>query len=525
MKNSNHRLHKCTLGAVLTIGIGLASGCQEELTAPVPHPDGEVSFEMILPEGWNVTKAGRGAVVTDSVEVGKTPYGGPIRMYAEIEDGIRSNTGMMTRASGDINSFGVYAYTMESASEPIYQGISAVPFMTNAEVTYSASNGYTYSPVQYWPGPNYWLKFFAYSPFKEAAEGLTVTSEEGIPHMTYTVPAEADRQVNLLAATPTDMIQGNSKEQVNLTFNHLLSAVNFKVGGKSSGYISTFGVTGVKNAGDVDMTGTAMTGKAESGTADFTQEFSDPDDDEKIGLNVAELSKNGDAQVGETFYMIPQTFDDETARLTMDVTFAYENRKDVNGRLIRYTYDFEQPLNKFTDGWDGNKTYSYIINIPTEVHVDITDKVVDGDGNETDNSADAEVKGHIKKDLVIKNDGFAPVYIRVAIVGYWVNKGTREIVKDWVAERDGHFVWGDAFEENPEGKYWVKSSEGFYHYMAPLSRGGMTENPLFQTYAIKPDSAPYEGTELELTIAAQVVIASDIDSAGWEETIVNRLLS
>ena len=109
-----------------------------------------------------------------------------------------------------------------------------------------------YSPLKYWPnGQNSTayeaaatsadkISFFAYAPFIEtvntvpaAGQGITAISENtdaGIPVITFTVPAKAEEQIDLLWANP---VMNATKQalsgRVALTFKHALSKLNLQV--------------------------------------------------------------------------------------------------------------------------------------------------------------------------------------------------------------------------------------------------------------------------------------------------------
>lgn len=137
-----------------------------------------------------------------------TSTGNAIRFAPNIE---YSRAGDIT--TNTLTTFNVYAYTGS--------GTSPVTFMDNVVVTKTASNTWTYSPVEYWPAKKT-VDFYAFAP-ASWLDGKTPLS--GIPYESY--PGTED----IIYAVNTDMSgsAGSANAQVVFNFRHALSKLTVKM--------------------------------------------------------------------------------------------------------------------------------------------------------------------------------------------------------------------------------------------------------------------------------------------------------
>ncbi len=539
MRKTYHKFTVIPLKGLFLSGALFFASCthEEEHGQDMPSILSDaVSFGVEIPEGWNAPVETRSvpqtaASLSKTVEVGETPDGEKILICMTVDEGIEAepkrtlaDADTMTRASeplpaADELDFGVFAYLMDrtGSTAPEYDGSGTEQFMYNNPV--DVSEGYSYSPVKYWPGDAYWLKFFAYRPYEDFVNALkpdasvpdylTVDGSSGVPEIHYTVPKEVDLHTDLLA-TSTDMIEGDYRQTVNLPFRHLLSAVKFMIGTMPGAVINHVALNGIRNDGIYTDWSAAGMSVAGTGTENFIQDFTVDENGNTIaGLDA---DANSGRQLGGTFYMIPQNFSDDASKLKINVSF---NKKNSLGEILSCnTYDLERPVKDFVGSWDANKTYTYTVSTPNEVSVSISDTVI----------------GKVKSDIVIMNNGLATVFIRATIVGYWVVDdpnvaGGYEIVAEWDSDKEGTFDWGTNMRNPSETKYWRKGSDGFYYYMTPLRRGEKVAVPIFESYTLTANP-PIPDAELELTIAGQAVIVTDISKmkeGGWDHDVVDIL--
>lgn len=182
------------------------SSCTKEVTVDQVNPDTPIEFGTYL---------GRAAQTKGSI--------------ATLD---AATVGLQT------TGFGVYAfYTGTTAYEAFQTNDKAPDFMANEKLTYS--NGWTYSPVKYWPNnTNDKLSFFAYAPYYDgntATSNITAVSAKdtkGDPTLTFVVADEGgntvSNQVDLLYACLPDQTKPNVGTQTTFNFQHALSRIGFK---------------------------------------------------------------------------------------------------------------------------------------------------------------------------------------------------------------------------------------------------------------------------------------------------------
>ena len=161
----------------------------------------------------------------------------------------------------------------------------------------AANNGSVWSTNQiyYWPGADHSFQFYAWAPTD--ADKLTTPSTPQSKELSYTVPANAAEQKDIVVATTTE-IRGDNNNAVPLTFKHICTAVRFAVGSQMQpGQIKSVALKGVKNAGTYNMANGAWT------LGDATADFSQTLDKETTGNE-----GNGDeiTSAEGTFMMLPQ---------------------------------------------------------------------------------------------------------------------------------------------------------------------------------------------------------------------------
>lgn len=457
----------------------------------------ELTFGADELEGWEdmtQTRAESSLLSHKSIEYKEKIEGYTFILSMEEYDGIEEAPAPVVTTKSyhkipddDVLDMGVYAYITKKGEEtvaPEYDGSKSVDFMVAQFV--DISNGYSYSPVKYWPGAGYWIDFFAYRPYidninKGSAPYLVIDASDKEPEMSYTVPKDIDHQVDLLASS-VGTLDGNHKQKITFRFSHLLSAVKFKVGSIPATIVEVAlnGVALKGNSAEMKSDG-AWT--SIEGTEDFVQS----------GLSVSGKEDAG-KQIGKTFYMLPYTFPDD-AELSITIRFDAPS-DDTNHSYHEYT--LKAPLNEFCDEWEQGKTYTYTITTPEEVDLEIDEDFIQ--------------HSSVKENVHFINTGLAAANIRATIVGYWVVKsivnGVEEecIIAAWNPEDDGTF-------EGLPGTGWTKNdSDGFYYYGPSVPSQEKTAN-LFDSYTLK-GNPPAVGAELVLTIVGQSVM-SGYEGQSW----------
>lgn len=108
------------------------------------------------------------------------------------------------------------------------------------------------------------------------------------------------------------------------------------------------------------------------------------------------------------------------------------------------------------------------------------------------------VEGNVKKSITVMNNGNVPVYVRVAIIGYYVDDKTGNIVAPW----------GGTPSYNVE--YWERGSDGFYYYKFEVQPGDSTKNLL--SSPIAADTTTYPDAHLVITVMHQSIQAEGLPS-------------
>ncbi len=507
------------------VALMVLASCQDDFMNSYSPPGGVpseyISFVIASPDDWGESAPaarsgsengnGPSAYISDLKDMLTTPDSTKLQMRLTVTESSRPEVGIASDEKGGLSrataipeddelDLGVYAYLMPAIGEeqPAYEGSVSQQFMINTHV--DVSDNYSYSPIKYWPGSEYWLQFFSYRPFidvvNKTGNYLMLSHEENLPRMKYTVPHNAKDQSDLLGTEK--MVTGHYGYTVPLIFKHLLSSVQFKVGNMTEGVIKNIALKNVEATGECAVNNnTVMAVSQESETTTFEQDLTEGGT--KPGLDAA---KNNGQLIGVPFYLIPQKFEDKSAMLSMLVSFP--------GLRETHEYELERPLNDFTQEWEGNKTYTYSLTTPSEVDVTVTDIV----------------QGNMKSDLHIRNTGVGTVYIRATMIGYWVvdredGSGQFDIVDKWNADAEGIWDWGTNERKPDETVHWRKGADEYYYYMTPIERNKEIPVPLFKSYTLTA-SAPTAGAELEMSIAVQAVLVSDVEAI-WPSDIISAL--
>lgn len=275
----------------------------------------------------------------------------------------------------------------------------------------AANNGSVWSTDQiyYWPGADHSFQFYAWAPTD--ADKLTTPSTPQSKELSYTVPANAAEQKDIVVATTTE-IRGDNNNAVPLTFKHICTAVRFAVGSQMQpGQIKSVALKGVKNAGTYNMANGAWT------LGDATADFSQTLDKETTGNE-----GNGDeiTSAEGTFMMLPQIL---PAGATVEVVFVNANNED---RTLTASIGNTE--------WKMGTTVTYKLSITPEYELEFVSQpemqdahyviypitIKSGDklpaGGWTLTSNDAANVTFVEKDKFVNNDVQALVD-----AGYWLD--------------------------------------------------------------------------------------------------------
>lgn len=343
-----------------------------------------------------------------------------------------------------ISQFGVYGI---AGSNSFMEGFAISSMETDGEwrtQEYDANGN--------WPDGNT-ATFYAYAPYFEPnaatnSNGLRVYNDAGQPKIEYTVPTEGANQIDLLTAKDAGVNKG---EDVELVFDHILSAIKFYIKNTKttsdtdkgdltwSDGINTYYVTisdvainnvyskGTWNVGDQVYATSPATDPANTWVTDGTKGSSTihPNVDLNGKIEPAEVNPDNS---GNVFMMIPQiTPTGATLKITCTMT-------RTDNPSISTTVAFTTSIAGKT--WLPGYTYEYRLSLSDMEYVfQRTNNV--GTGGSTDTYT-----------TTYTGETFENIYI----TSYKTNNGTNKARVDW-----------KAYYQPFDGATWIPAPAGWVH--------------------------------------------------------------
>lgn len=219
----------------------------------------------------------------------------------------------------------------------------------------------------FWP-VNGQVRFFAFAPtvedFNKLATGgtleLSSATHKGSPTLTYTVPTDVTKQVDLMTVC-SDPGKSMSTPEVNLDFGHALTAVQIKCGkGMLAGKITKVTIAGIYGKGK-QVIGSKTWTPFEDTKATYTisNEITlSPSTDESVAdkIHVPENTPIAGTDTDNlTFMLLPQTLP-EGATMTIKFTDdATQTERTLTGSLAGQT-------------WEAGKIVTYSVS-PSSIHI------------------------------------------------------------------------------------------------------------------------------------------------------------
>ena len=197
-------------------------------------------------------------------------------------------------------------------------GISCESGLDLGDENDKKDDNYDSDAIYPWPGEGT-LNFVALG--NAPASGLTANMNgTAVESFTYTVPADATAQTDVVVATLNDVL-GSANSTQALDFKHIMSAVNFTVGEKvANGVIKSITINNIKTTGSYNVaTGTWTPNTDKKGS--YTVAFSSTD----ANGNYEPNDKANGTIINDdecTFMMMPQVLD---ADAEVVVEFIYDN--------------------------------------------------------------------------------------------------------------------------------------------------------------------------------------------------------
>ena len=412
--------YKNKLMGLSLIIVAMFSACSDEVENAGRDSgtgDHRITFAVSTQNQPNGT---RSAFTSETHELGSVKMEGkldgkPVYLTAEISDGFPGDDQPLTRGTqvtgvAQVDEFSVSAAILDAnVFEP-----ETLDVMYNVKVAKdNASSTWTTGTPYYWPTGKK-LTFFAWYPYN--SKNLTIPKDNNVKDtkLFYEIPEQVADQEDFMMANSYEVSETSS---VPIFFRHILTAVKFKTSNNIPACtVKSISLKGVKYKGyhNWQAHGSGiLPWDPDADTRDFTLDFPN-------GKEVAENTETELTGKGETFFMMPQTFgDDSEARLEVTLVMNGVEQtlsaklKDITADGYGYSYwaagttvtyklsisklSAEVTFFKGTNGTDGNPYTSHNISAngdpftvdlkaPTSVNAitaRLAYEVTDGDGNKT----------------------------------------------------------------------------------------------------------------------------------------------
>ena len=290
----------------------------------------------------------------------------PMGVY--VEDGIGCADAAETRGAlftnaGAINEFTVWAkHEVDNKVSAYFNGVVYKKDTTDNNIFKSTGEEYM------WPGDGE-LTFVAVTNAPDSGFVPNYTagsdSEPMLESFTYTVPADATAQNDIVLAKAT--YDGSRGESAPLKFEHIMSAVQFKVGTKmAQGKIKSITLNNIYKTGTYDIATGVWTPQADS-KGSYSVTFSNAQSDGSFEPNVGAGTVINDGTA--TFMLLPQQLADD---VQLVVTFIYDNATDKEVTLSTYISK-NSGAGEGTSNyiWGKGKTTCYAISVDENYNLDV----------------------------------------------------------------------------------------------------------------------------------------------------------
>lgn len=299
---------------------------------------------------------------TSSVEMQGKLDGKTVYLTAEVSDGFPGDGQPLTRGTqvtgvAQVDEFSVSATALNNV-EP-----ETLDVMYNVKVAKdNASSTWTTGTPYYWPTGKK-LTFYAWYPYN--SKNLTIPKDNNVKDtkLFYEIPEQVADQEDFMMAASNGVSETST---VPILFRHMLTAVKFKTGNSIPACtVKSIALKGVKYKGNHNWypTGSGIAPwNLDADTKDFTLNFPN-------GKEVAENTETELTGEGETFFMMPQSFEnDSEARL--EVTLEMNGAEQTIGAKLK---DLTNGYNY--SGWSPTTTVTYNISLDQNVELELNKDV------------------------------------------------------------------------------------------------------------------------------------------------------
>lgn len=355
----------------------LPTACHDELGYP-SFEGQRITFKLTAPDTWHKGISVNESAPTTHCTSVRALSGGDTKLYLHtvVADNPVKEKTAVTRGTPVKNTEAFQTtYPRFSLSGICYTGEYPKEESDNPWTTEYAYNLYYNSATGVaeteggkllWPS-NGNVRFFAFAPtvedFSKSETGGTLAlsdaDHKGSPTLTYTVPTDVTKQVDLMTVCAD--ISATTTPQVELTFGHALTAVQIKCGKDMlAGKITKVTIAGIHGKGTQVIGADTWTPSDEEDKATYTisKEITlSPGKDSTDQIHVPEGTPitGTDTTENLTFMLLPQTLPDG-ATMTIEFTdAATQTPRTLKGSIAGHT-------------WEAGKIVTYTVS-PSSIHI------------------------------------------------------------------------------------------------------------------------------------------------------------
>lgn len=370
------------LGITLSALAAVVTSCtNDEVIASAERHGGKVGFGFSVEqmEGDGAVKTRAAAIVSQVMDgSGDSPVYLTTATTGYVNSRISGSSaatkGVSVETTTFYDNFGLFIYEYNASSDWASAASTATRAKDNEKML--KSNGWITD--KYWPGKQKKLTFFAYAPhIDNLSTYLTVNATTGAPTLSYTVPDNVSDQKDLLVTKhsqdhPTQDIEGDKNQVVNMAFYHALTAVQFKIGGTMAPCkIKEIKVENVYNNGTYNFSDASWAGQSTPATYTISPnyEVSSNSGRNNIFTNTSDM----------LMLLMPQTLPAE-AKITITI-----NDGGTSDRTLTL------PINEQV--WQAGHSVTYTLSTATEddtYQISVTDATL----NENGGSATCSVESY-----------------------------------------------------------------------------------------------------------------------------------
>lgn len=281
---------------------------------------------------------------------------GELSIDVSVKEGIDIPECTYIKTRGvQITDVGDWSYNVSAYYDDPVNGLRSY-FRNNPNGIEIASNSGVFTSNYYWPQRGN-MSFEAYAP----SGNNDVTVSENGNKLVYTIPEKVENQKDVMVARMT-VDCSNRPETVNLNFEHLFAAVQFKVGDMQFIRINSLTMSGVKG-GEITMTYDSDNEEWKYSASENNISYSPIYTTNGVpNFDTSGLPKNSFIAGGDnglTMLVMPQTIG-QGVTLTLNYTQLIDNKTQEKEVVFNGSHN-----------WVAGQTSIYSVNIGTDVKIEI----------------------------------------------------------------------------------------------------------------------------------------------------------